>query len=341
MYIVFNTLEEYNSYIQNTDNIKSGNLYIVKDDKMLYFKTNNIDGHLHVYDYLDEIPPEYIIPTGNIELTENGNNIDVSAYATATVHVAGDAHDMMNLIERDIISLDIPSGTTSIGDNAFYKCSSITSITIPNTVTRIGFEAFRSCTGLASVRIPNSVTTMESYAFNGCTSLTSVTIGNGLRGIGDYAFYYCTQLENLNLGNGVTRIGESAFQSCRSLPSVNIPDTVTVIGQYAFNACNGLSSVIFGRGVTTIGQGAFFGCTSLTSIDIPSGVTSIGLNVFNNCSSLSSVTVQAATPPSLGSGTFDNNASGRKIYVPSQSVAAYKAATIWKNYKDYIEAIPT
>ena len=34
---------------------------------------------------------------------------------------------------------------TSIGDNAFYKCSGLTSVTIPNSVTSIGNRAFDGC----------------------------------------------------------------------------------------------------------------------------------------------------------------------------------------------------
>ena len=33
---------------------------------------------------------------------------------------------------------------------------------------------------------------------------------------------------------------------------------------------------------------------------------------------------------------FNNNASGRKIYVPAASVEAYKAADGWSDYADYI-----
>jgi surface protein len=85
----------------------------------------------------------------------------------------------------------------------------------------------------------------------------------------------------------------------------------------------------------------FQGCTSLTSIDIPSSVTSIGNSAFYYCSGLTSVTINATTPPTLGFSAFDYNATGRKIYVPSASVDAYKAATNWSTYAADIEAIPT
>jgi hypothetical protein len=43
------------------------------------------------------------------------------------------------------------------------------------------------------------------------------------------------------------------------------------------------------------------------------------------------------TPSSLGIGfVFDNNGSDRKIYVPMESVNAYKSATHWSNYADAI-----
>ena len=45
---------------------------------------------------------------------------------------------------------------TSIGDEAFGTCTSLTSITIPESVTNIGEAAFVSCTSLTSITIPNS-----------------------------------------------------------------------------------------------------------------------------------------------------------------------------------------
>lgn len=85
----------------------------------------------------------------------------------------------VNVIESigqiGVISINIPDSVTTIGNNAFEYCSSLTSVTIPNSVTSIGISAFQGCSSLTSVTIGNSVTSIGSNAFNGCTNLSSVT----------------------------------------------------------------------------------------------------------------------------------------------------------------------
>ena len=88
----------------------------------------------------------------------------------------------------------IGNSVTSIGEWAFYGCSSLTSVVIPNSVTSIGSFAFYCCSGLTSVVIPNSVTSIGSYAFSGCSGLTSLTIGSGVESIGKQAFANCSEL---------------------------------------------------------------------------------------------------------------------------------------------------
>ena len=104
------------------------------------------------------------------------------------------------------------------------------------------------------------------------------------------------------------------------------------------NTYSGGKGVIkFDGDVTTIGDSAFENCDSLISVIIPDSVTTIGEKAFAYCPNLTSIYCKATTPPTLG-GTFvfNINGSGRKIYVPYQSLDAYKTATNWSEYADDI-----
>ena len=59
----------------------------------------------------------------------------------------------------------IPNDVTTVGEDAFFGCTSLTSVTIPDSVTSIGDFAFCGCTSLASVTIPDSVTSIGFEAF--------------------------------------------------------------------------------------------------------------------------------------------------------------------------------
>ena len=236
----------------------------------------------------------------------------------------------------------IPDSVTTIGEWAFYGCSSLTSVTIPDSVTTIGSCALYECSSLTSVTIPDSVTTIGHDAFYDCTSLTSVTIPDSVTTIGNYAFRHCSSLTSVTIPDSVTKIEYSAFSECSSLTSVTIPDSVTTIEDDAFRGCRSLTSVTIPDSVTEIGNLAFYGCSSLTSITIPDSVPTIGYYAFLDCSSLTSVYCKATTPPVVellyGSWyAFDSNASGRKIYVPMESVGAYKRASGWSEYANAIE----
>ncbi len=261
-----------------------------------------------------------------------------------------------------LTSVTIGDSVTSIGLGAFCSCESLTSVNIPDSVTTIGNYAFNSCDSLTSVTIGDSVTTIGDSAFEGCDSLTSVTIGDSVtvesvaaalrhcrslqefkgkfasedgRCLIDDGVLYCVApggLTEYTIPDSVTTIGMYAFMYCESLTSVTIPDSVTTIGERAFAGCSSLTSVTIPDSVTTIGERAFGGCSSLTSVNIPDRVTTIGYGAFSYCTRLTSVYCKATTPPSLdGTSVFDNNGSGRKIYVPAGSVNAYKSAQYWRN----------
>ena len=155
-------------------------------------------------------------------------------------------------------STTIPNNIISIGERAFYPCSSPTSITIPSSVTRIGRRAFSGCKKLESIVvepanenydsrdncnaiietatntmlkgcqntvIPKSVTSIDDRAFSSCSGLTTITIPNSVRKVGKETFYNCSSLTSVSIGNGVTSIGEGAFESCKALSSITIQNT--------------------------------------------------------------------------------------------------------------------
>ena len=214
-----------------------------------------------------------------------------------------------------LTSVTIPDSVTSIGGSTFYNCTSLTSVTIPDSVTSIGDRAFCICESLTSVTIPDSVTSIGGSAFNGCTSLTSVTIPDSVTSIGDYAFYGCESLTSVAIPDSVTCIGNCAFWKCSSLASVTIPDSVTSIGEYTFSQCTSLTSVTIPGSVTSIGEYTFSQCTSLTSVTIPDSVTSIGGQAFYKCTSLTSVTIPDSVT-SIGEQAFSYCKSLTSVTIP-------------------------
>ncbi len=171
---------------------------------------------------------------------------------------------------------------TSIGDLAFFECSSLTSVTIPISVTSIGLATFGGCSSLTSVTIPNSVTSIEELAFANCSSLTSITIPNSITHIRSGTFDGCSSLTSVTIPNSVTSIGGGVFYGCSSLTSVTLPNNITELPCF-------VSLDFFNNNYRY--YGFFANCSSLTSVTIPNSVTSIGDSTFSGCSSLTSMTI--------------------------------------------------
>ena len=125
---------------------------------------------------------------------------------------------------------------------ANQKKGSVKKVVIKDGVTSIGNFAFYNCTSLTSITIPDSVTSIELAAFNNCNNLTSITIPDSVTSIGDSAFELCNKLSSITLSNNITSIGNWAFHGC-SLTSITIPDSVTSIGAMAFYSCSNLQTI--------------------------------------------------------------------------------------------------
>lgn len=352
MYKIFDTLADYNQYTDNGTRLTAGILYIVKENKSLYFLTNNIDGETEKYEYLDEIPEGYIIPTGNIAITENGENIDVNDYATASVNVPIPEGYIIptgnKTITQNGTNIDVNDyATATVNVDAPAKDYIVEGTEYNPTATYSG--SFKPQKHIVTANIPSGFTSIGGNAFSSYESLTSVTIPDSVTSIGQQAFIYCTRLTSVTIGSGVTSIGNQAFDSCTGLTSITIPDSVTSIGQYAFSGCTGLTSITIPDSVTSIGKIAFFGCSGLTSIVvdsantvydsrdncnaiintstneliagckntvIPDSVTSISERAFSGCTGLTSITIPNSVT-SIGIGAFINCTGLTSITIPN------------------------
>ncbi|MGH9614761.1 MAG: leucine-rich repeat domain-containing protein, partial [Bryobacteraceae bacterium] len=123
-------------------------------------------------------------------------------------------------------SYTIPNSVTSIGDNAFYGCTSLINVTIGSGVTSIGDDAFVYCTNLANVTFPNSITSIGYYAFYGCTSLTSITIPSSVTSIGSVAFAGCTNLTALYFQGNAPSDGGDVFDQDSNVTIYYLPGTI-------------------------------------------------------------------------------------------------------------------
>ena len=111
----------------------------------------------------------------------------------------------------------ISNSVTSIGDHAFYGCSSLAEVIIPNSVTSIGDHAFYGCSSLSSIVIPDSVNSIGEGAFLNCSSLSSIVIPDSVNNIRRGAFYKCNLPYNLKQ-NFISRFSNELFMFPLKIP---------------------------------------------------------------------------------------------------------------------------
>ena len=172
--------------------------------------------------------------------------------------------------------------------------------------------------------------------FNG--TLTEFTVPEGVTKISESKFAYCTGLTSVTIPDSVANIGYAAFGNCYALTGITV--NAARISNYAFEYCTGLTSVVLGNSVKKIDNYAFKDCSSLSSVTIGTGIAEIGDYVFYNCSKLKTMVIKATTPPTLGSYNNTIPSTIETIYVPAESVDAYKSATYWNNYASKIHTAP-
>lgn len=258
-------------------------------------------------------------------------------------------------ISMALTSLELPQCTT-IGSYAFQNCKSmaLTSLELPQCKT-IGSSAFQNCTSMAltSLELPQCKSIgNECFAYTkgigklNWGELAKNVMNDGFRYIGGIG------IPIVNIPN-ITAWFESTFgyinaspaiyshnlcQNDVPMPDVVIPEGCTKIGQKTLCYLH-LNSLSIPETVTSIGDFNQY-ALQLPVFDIPSSVTKIGQYVIggnydSNVKNVPIVICRATKPPTLGT-VKANDGAHQAIYVPDDSVEAYKTATNWNAFADII-----
>ena len=235
---------------------------------------------------------------------------------------------MLEKLNADNTSdFNIPGSVTTIGDNAFSRCSSIKELTVPAKVSQIGTNAFFALDGAGVINyfaknagLSNQNSPFAREAGGYTRTKVTVNIGDSTHPVNNLPTGLFTghkavkevNFKNVQLSGGVTEFGMDLFKDCTALAKVTFDQScnIIVINQNAFSGCTSLHSVIGLEkiGLRTIGQNAFYGCRSLNTVSIGAQVGQIDQNAFSGCERL--IEVQNLSSIEIKIGEVGENDGG-------------------------------
>ena len=132
-------------------------------------------------------------------------------------------------------------------------------------------------------------------------------------------------------GTGSAHGSGSMFENCHA-ESIEIKEGVTTLPRY-FARFNDFTEVKLPNSLQTAGWACFAYCYKIKKIDIGSGATNID-SWFVQTSPLETLICRAPTPPTITPQSFSpaRGYENFQVYVPDESVDAYKAADVWSKY---------
>ncbi|WP_455665185.1 leucine-rich repeat protein [Phocaeicola sp.] len=167
--------------------------------------------------------------------------------------------------EVTVLDMSRCTGITEIPDNAF-KETALEIVTLPESITTIGDQVFSYCGSLTSVQLPRSLEKIGYSTFRFC-KLKSITLPGSLTQIGNSLFSGCGYLTSVTWGEGITTAGSSLFWGC-ALTTVTLPESFSIIPDHFFGYCYSLTSITLSANVTEIGEMVFVGCAALSSVTL-------------------------------------------------------------------------
>ena len=252
----------------------------------------------------------------------------------------------------DIEYLDLPEGLTFIGADAFSGAKSIKEVVLPQSLTELNQYAFQDCYSIHTFTIGPNLRLIAQHALNGCYSLTNLYVPDNVKDIRYQAFEWIPNVaysegrEDRPMAGARTVDGyveepmvyndanQTSLSACSAFAKgyIRVKNGVTSIDSYAFYSCFTITTVELPNSVEKVGQYAFDNCAAVETLIIGSGLRETDMYAFS-MKNLKTVVCMAVTPPDLGRNSFyEAKVSEAVLYVPDESVDAYKAAGQWKDF---------
>ncbi len=239
--------------------------------------------------YIESTVESIVLKNNTVGIAQYALSSDTLQFVTFNSnlkYVGSYAFYQASLIE----SIELPEGVVSIGEGAFWQCTSLEKIVIPTTCTKANSIFYAQSEPIKYAEAP-------AFIFNQMwtDNLVAATINSGAE-IASETFKNCTNLTSITIADTVTTIGAGAFNGCTALQSIKLPSSIKTIGESAFYNCTALSTITLNEGLTTIGENVFTNCEALTTILIPASVTKIDAYAFMNCDNLT-ISCKAVSQP--------------------------------------------
>ena len=226
--------------------------------------------------------------TGDFTVPGNFQNIGKLAFMMSNLESITINHDMTysfsTFASSDIVSATVP--VSAVAEyNSFSSCEKLEEVILTDSrSTTIGQNAFTGCSSLTKVIIPYFVTSIGEYSFTGCVNLSSIDLPESLLSIGEGAFAN-TGMTFVDIPSGVRSIPDGCFRNSASLFCIHIPESVGSIGEMAFSGCEVAMIINDSDLPITIGN-SDYGGIALNAIKIirsgeeADGLASSGDNTF-------------------------------------------------------------
>lgn len=337
------TFQEYNyassAYSNVTHDLEIGATYETTDGKthfnLFLPATSLASGALIVYNATAGATITVDWGDGNTETSTT------SGYITFASHTYAASGTYTVTVDSDIGTYYFGGGTSYgiFSQKSSPNNTKLMSIYFGSKCSQIGAYACAYCISLKFVTIPNTLTTYGAQAFNYCSyALKCMIVPAGAATIPNNFCATNFGLKYISLPSSITSIGMSAFSQNYSNDFISLPPGASLSNGNLFEYRYGVERLNIPEGITSIGSGMFGYIYPLWSVTLPSTLTQISSKAFQYNYGTLEYIIKATTPPTLAStDAFTGMNSICRIKVPSASLSAYKAATYWSTYANYME----